>query len=304
MLTRGSLTNQHLDSPRPERERFSIYPKIAIVLLALVLFSLISSRAHAAHVKPDLLANVSAIQPGKPFWLGVRLQMDDGWHVYWKNPGDAGIPTRVIFKLPEGFTAGPLQFPTPRQYPQPGNIMVYGYEGTVLLLSQITPPANLPADFRGDFQANISWLVCADQCIPGKGTASLSLGASATAQPDNRELFNEWLSQLPVDAAHDSAVAGVKSSITDAHCTATVTWKNSVPTQIDFFPDATDDFLITDSKMSSSQNTTTITFTVQPINKTAASATLQCVLGYQNEEGKRRGIIIPVAVLSGNNKTQ
>jgi thiol:disulfide interchange protein DsbD len=275
------------------------------ILLAAVLTGLISTEARAGHVKADLLANVSAIQPGKPFYLAVRLQMDDGWHVYWKNPGDAGIPTRVIFKLPDGFTAGPLQFPTPLQYPQPGNIMVFGYEGTVLLLSRITPPANLPSDFHGDFLANISWLVCADQCIPGKGTASLSLGASTAAEPDNRELFDDWIGQLPVDSAHDSAAADVSSSVSGAHCTATVTWRGTVPQQMDFFPDATDDFLITSTKLNTSQNTTTIAFTAQPINpKTASSATLQCVLGYQNEEGKRRGILVPVALSAGVEKNQ
>ena len=130
--------------------------------LAALVSCLTAAPAPAAHVRAELLADVSALQPRKPFWLGVRLSIDPGWHVYWKNPGDAGLPTRVTFTLPDGFTAGPLQFPTPRRFLQPGNIVVFGYENSVLLLTKITPPANLPADFQGQFQANVSWLVCSD----------------------------------------------------------------------------------------------------------------------------------------------
>ena len=81
-------------------------------------------------------------------------------------------------------------------------------------------------------------------------------------------------------------------------------WKQAAP-QTDFFPDATDDFIITNTQLKPSQNATTITFTAQPIDtKNTASGTLQCVLGYQNDEGKRRGILIPVALAAGIDKNR
>src|SRR5271168_3908009 len=100
----------------------------AIVLLCS------AAQAWAGHVQAELLANVSEIQPGKPFWLGVHFVIDPSWHIYWKNPGDAGLPTRVKLTLPDGFTAGPLQFPTPSRFEQPGGIVIYGYENSVTLL--------------------------------------------------------------------------------------------------------------------------------------------------------------------------
>src|SRR5580658_4906281 len=130
------------------------------VLCAMVVLFAAAAKASAGHVQAEILADVSAIQLGKPFWLGVRLTIDSGWHVYWKNPGDAGLPTRVKLTLPPGFTAGPLQYPTPWRLDQPGGITVFGYEDSVLLLTQITPPATLPADFQGQFTAAVSWLVC------------------------------------------------------------------------------------------------------------------------------------------------
>src|ERR1700728_141868 len=116
-------------------------------ILGIVL--LMSATARAGHVQADLLSDVSAVQPGKPFWLGVRLKVDPGWHVYWKNPGDSGLPTRVKFSLPDGFTADALQFPAPQRLVLPGGIVCFGYENSVMLLAKITPPENLPADFRG-----------------------------------------------------------------------------------------------------------------------------------------------------------
>src|ERR1700722_18633836 len=98
------------------------------ILSAVVLLCGWSLQAPAAHVKAELLADVSAIQPGKPFWLGVRLMIDPSWHVYWKNPGDSGLPTRVKLTVPDGFTAGAIQFPTPNRFQQPGNIIAFGYE--------------------------------------------------------------------------------------------------------------------------------------------------------------------------------
>src|SRR5580658_5873876 len=128
------------------------------LLCAMIVLCATATQTLAGHVQVELLADVSAVQPGKPFWLGVRLNIDPGWHVYWKNPGDSGLPTRVKFNLPDGFTAGELQYPVPHRIVFPGNIVCFGYENSVMLLAKINPPDNLPANFQGRFEANISWL--------------------------------------------------------------------------------------------------------------------------------------------------
>src|SRR5678815_3819103 len=73
-------------------------------------------------VKAELLADVSAIQPGQPFHVGVLLKIKPQWHVYWKNPGESGVATILDLKLPEGFKASPVQYPVPRQHEDPGGI--------------------------------------------------------------------------------------------------------------------------------------------------------------------------------------
>jgi DsbC/DsbD-like thiol-disulfide interchange protein len=271
--------------------------KLRVILFAAALLTFIAAHARADHAHADLLADTSAIQPAKSFWLGVRLTLDPGWHVYWKNPGDSGLPTRVKFTLPDGFTAGPLLYPTPRRFVLPGDITIFGYENSVILLSQITPPANLPPDFQGHFQAAVSWLVCADECIPGKDTVDLTLGAANSPEPANRELFDDCLSQLPVEAARDPDIANVATSAAASGLDISVTWKNSAPDQIDFLPDALDDFNIAQTEVKSSQNTTSIEFTATPLaGKTPGPTNLNAVIGYLNKDGKRRGAIISIAL--------
>jgi DsbC/DsbD-like thiol-disulfide interchange protein len=267
-----------------------------------VLCCLLVSRASAEHVRAELLANTSGVQAGKPFWLGVRLTIDPGWHVYWKNPGDAGLPTRVTFTLPNGFSAGPLQFPTPHRFDQPGNIVAFGYENSLLLLTQVTPPANLPADFQGDFRAAVSWLVCSNVCIPGKQTVDLTLGSAAAASPANQELFDDWTGQIPVDAGE---VADVRSKATETgECVISLIWRQGVPKSIDFLPGALENYNIYDTAVKSSGSGTLISFKVQALAGIAPPpTTLDAVVGYATQEGKWRGINVSLVLgsVSANN---
>src|SRR5689334_14231321 len=107
----------------------------------LILTLLLTSIASANDlVSTQMLADVSAISPGTPFTVGVKLTMVPEWHVYWINCGDTGIPTRITLKLPEGFTASEVQFPIPHKFDVPGGMIAYGYDDEVMFLATITPP--------------------------------------------------------------------------------------------------------------------------------------------------------------------
>src|SRR5438874_269026 len=96
-------------------------------------------------VAVTLLADVDSVKAGKTFNLGVLLKIKPGWHVYWKNPGDSGMATKVNWKLPQGFEVGALRFPIPTRFVQPGDVITYGYEDELLLTATVTPPKNLDA---------------------------------------------------------------------------------------------------------------------------------------------------------------
>ncbi|HEY9679590.1 MAG TPA: thioredoxin family protein [Drouetiella sp.] len=129
--------------------------------------------AQSPYVTAKLIADTTAIEAGKPFKLGVALTMKSEWHTYYKDSGDAGLPTKIVWHLPEGFKAGPLLWEKPEKFVE-GGIVTYGYKDKTLIGATITPPANLSGE-KVDFNADVSWLSCNEICVPGKGAVSLSL---------------------------------------------------------------------------------------------------------------------------------
>jgi thiol:disulfide interchange protein len=147
-------------------------------------------------VKAELLADTTAIVPGKPFTVGLLLRMAPHWHTYWKFSGDAGLPTELKWKLPPGWKVGDIQWPTPLKTIDPGEIETYGYEDEVLLMQEITPPQKID-DPSVKLSADASWLVCEKICIPGNATVQLDSPTSTTSQPANTELFARYRRLLP-----------------------------------------------------------------------------------------------------------
>jgi thiol:disulfide interchange protein/DsbC/DsbD-like thiol-disulfide interchange protein len=133
------------------------------------------------HVTAELITETTSLATNKPFDVILHLHMDKDWHTYWINTGDAGLATRIKWTLPPGLTAGPIQWPTPELHAM-GPLTTYGYGGDVYLLTTITPNASadstLPSHFN--LQAKASWLVCQEECIPGKAELSLPV----TYMPD------------------------------------------------------------------------------------------------------------------------
>ena len=130
--------------------------------------------------------------------LGVKYVVAPGWHIYWENPGETGIPTTIDLTLPEGFTAGPVHYPGPETFMMPGDLTNYGYEGEVVILADLTTPA-APVSLSGDgaIAAETRWLACrAEQCVPGSAALSLSL-ADLPAEDETAEFFHHLPGPLP-----------------------------------------------------------------------------------------------------------
>lgn len=146
---------------------------VACALLAFPRACAAVTTGGSKNVDVALVAEGTSIRPGERFRVGLRMKMKKGWHTYWKQPGDAGLPLRVEWTLPPGFTAGPIEWPTPERIPT-GNLMSYGYERDVLLAVKMTPPANLdpgPVVIAGQFD----WLECRDVCLAGSARLELTL---------------------------------------------------------------------------------------------------------------------------------
>ncbi|CAN5639816.1 thioredoxin family protein [soil metagenome] len=147
-------------------------------------------------VKASLVADTSAIVPGQTFVVGLLLETAPNWHTYWEYAGDAGIATSLNWTLPEGFAAGPIQWPLPERIAEPGGIDVYAYGEKVLLLTTIVVPKDLK-DKQITLRAKAAWLVCEEICIPGSAQLELTLPVDSSATKQNQELFAEFQNLLP-----------------------------------------------------------------------------------------------------------
>lgn len=133
------------------------------------------------HLRSRLVAASDAAVPGQSLKLGLLLEHDEGWHTYWKNPGDSGLPTRMEFALPDGLVAGEIEWPLPERQPA-GGLVNFGYSHTELLPVSVAVPADIAAESIA-ITLKASWLICELECIPGSGEYRLELPVAKSAQP-------------------------------------------------------------------------------------------------------------------------
>lgn len=163
----------------------------------------------ASHVKVELVSEQTTIQPGGAVTVGLYFKMQKGWHVYWENPGDSGQSPTLQWSLPEGFTVGEMQWPTPKKIALP-SLADYGYTQEVLLMVPLQAPANLKPGHMVRLSATAHWLVCSEICIPGSSQMNLRLTVSKKAPKKSRNafLFQKARKQIPQTMPEDWKVDG------------------------------------------------------------------------------------------------
>ena len=166
------------------------------VLGQIALPSLGGTSLSAHHTQAKLILSADTARPGDTIWAGVDMKMDPAWHTYWKNPGAAGLATKIEWQLPPGVTAGEIQWPLPEKLP-PIEVTTYGYEKEVVLLVPLTFATNLSAGPL-DLKANVSWLECKDVCIPANQDveAKLNVGSEMKNSTDAATI-ESWGSKVP-----------------------------------------------------------------------------------------------------------
>ncbi len=165
------------------------------VLLAAFAGALAAAPVKTEHVQAELVSEHTALVPGKPDTVALRLKMVDGWHTYWRNPGDSGLATTIAWKLPDGVGVGAIQWPAPRALPT-GPLVNYGYEGEVLLLTGITVPRDAPVGTTYKLAAHADWLVCKDVCIPEGADLDIELPVAERSDP-----YPQWGSAIAATRA-------------------------------------------------------------------------------------------------------
>jgi thiol:disulfide interchange protein/DsbC/DsbD-like thiol-disulfide interchange protein len=170
-----------------------------LLLASPAAFPLSGNVVASDNVKAHLVSEVSSIAAGQSFWVALEFDIRDGWHTYWRNPGDSGQATTIKWQLPAGFTAGDIVWTTPHRFELPP-LMNYGYAKHAVHLVKIDAPGDLRAGTPVVLSAKASWLVCADVCIPEDADLQLKLpvsGGTGALDPRDAALFAAARSELP-----------------------------------------------------------------------------------------------------------
>lgn len=173
---------------------------ILTIILPLLSFSfgnVSNCRATDAITTAEIISECSPIAPDIGCSIGVLFKIKSGWHIYSKNPGDAGLPTKIEFTFPKGIEVSELQWPIPYQFISAGDIKTNGYSDQVILFTNIVAPSSAVPGENLLIKAKVSWLNCSDSlCVPERADLEFSLPVDDTPRFSNKAIFDEWRSRL------------------------------------------------------------------------------------------------------------
>jgi DsbC/DsbD-like thiol-disulfide interchange protein len=207
-------------------------------MIAACLLTALAPQAPAfelAPVRGSLWSERDGVARGASFTLGLHLLHAPGWHTYWTVPGDAGLPTRLTWHLPDGIRAGAIQWPTPQRLPV-GPLVDYGYEGDTLLLTDLQAAPGLPLGSDVRVEVRAQWLMCHDVCIPASQDLTLTLPvreAAALHATANAPAFQRARERIPGDLN----LVGASATRAGNHVTLTFSVPPAgAPHHLEFFP--------------------------------------------------------------------
>lgn len=205
-------------------------------ILTALLLGWAALTARAAHTQVRLLLANEIARPGDTILAGVQLRMEPDWHTYWKNAGDSGIPTEIHWQLPPGIAAEPSQWPAPQKLVET-EITTYIYTGEVVLLVPLKLARDLPPGPLS-FKADVSWLECKVECVPGKAAIEAPLEIGPEPKPSkDAALLAEWQARMPKEASSLDAHAWWEAPATNESRPLLLQWKpTGAVSQPDFFP--------------------------------------------------------------------
>jgi thiol:disulfide interchange protein DsbD len=158
----------------------------SLACLAAVLFPALAPPAavQGKHAQVEFLSRQLAVHPGEEALVGVHFVMEPGWHIYWVNPGDSGQPPAFKWQLPDGFTAGEIQWPRPERMQNTPQLADYGYHGDVLLAVPLrVSPSARPG--TAEIALEAKWLICREVCLPDHAQLKISLPVGPEARQNS-----------------------------------------------------------------------------------------------------------------------
>ncbi len=165
-----------------------------------------------SHAEAAVTCDVGWVGPGQTCHAVVSLDIDDGWHLYWINPGASGAATRIEIDAPDGWTVGEPRYPRPRTFTGPEGV-TFGYVQQAAIFVPLTAPAEL-TEGRAKITVDVDWLACRRLCVMGRKQMTLEVGTEVEGDgPPRRDLrIERWRGLLPSPLA---TLEGAVASISD-----------------------------------------------------------------------------------------
>jgi thiol:disulfide interchange protein DsbD len=215
-----------------------------IALLLAVCLAWPASAAPKTHI--HLILSAESARAGDTIWAGLQMDMPPGWHVYWRNGGDAGDPVKIAWTLPDGLSAGDINWPLPeKQVDKSGDfaLITYVYTNQVVLLT----PMKLAASLRPGpvtIKAGAHWMECSELCVMAEGDAEATLNIAAEAKPSaNAALIERWRSKVPPRMAVAVTAHWQSSQVNSNSRPVIIEWSGGGRTA-DFLPYADTNFSV------------------------------------------------------------
>ena len=252
-------------------------------------------------VKVKLVSNIYTVKPGDSFKIGVLLDIDPGWHIYWKYPGETGLPTKLEFSVPDGYQVAEVMWPVPSVYNKDNGGKDFGYDNSVLLWADIKVPSNVQIDKSIKIETQISWISCKEICIPGKENLVYDATVSEQTKLAGEDLFSKWQNYLPQSIGNRENpfnFSVVTTQLGDDIAKVVLEVKNKTHNgEIEYYPNPDDSLVIQDIKYikSEDEGVTEISFDVQAQDGVLFSeSVLGGLIVYSDGEKKRSAVEIKI----------
>lgn len=247
------------------------------------------------YVETELIPEFESVTAEQSMTFAITQKHAEGWHTYWKNPGDSGETTRIEWTLPKGFKAsGNILYPAPEREAT-GPLMNFGFSGETVLLTSFEVPKTIIGKMV-DVTAKISWLVCHDICIPEVKEFHFNLPVTQSdAKPTNPALFRSARAAIPETASW-------QATLEERDQTLALTFQTdsdlSLATDMFFFPEEWGIILNAETqevKADSKTLTLTVRRDTRPLSEIS---TLSGILTYKDAAGEKKAVGLSVPVTS------
>jgi thiol:disulfide interchange protein DsbD len=244
-------------------------------MLLTMAFLVVGSRGEEKPLgKVELLLLES--DPPSIMTVGLHIELAPGWHLYWINPGDAGLAPEIIWELPPGYQAGPLRFPNPEKIVH-GDIVAYGFKNEVIILCEISASGPLTSIETPTIACRLDWMACRESCTTGRVTAKLLPAVQTQADlKRSREILSRFAARFPkpLETARITIKQAELFKAGNGWQVEILLSGEDAPRISDFYPYPLENFVVAHSRITVSGEKVVI-----PLEPSGSSATLSRIAG-------------------------